>query len=57
MTLRGYSYITYRIYDWNDQAFSDYNRISLSFRVKRHAALSFVLLIRQQPSRTIKRRC
>lgn len=33
ITLRGYSYISYRIYDWKDRAHSESNRISLIFRV------------------------
>ncbi|KAK4045709.1 hypothetical protein OUZ56_033583 [Daphnia magna] len=32
ITLRGYSYISYRIYDWKDRAHSESNRISLIFR-------------------------
>ncbi|XP_046452961.1 uncharacterized protein LOC124200702 isoform X3 [Daphnia pulex] len=32
ITLRGYSYISYRIYDWKDRAHSESNRISLLFR-------------------------
>jgi hypothetical protein len=34
ITLRGYSYISYRIYDWKDRAHSESNRISLLFRVR-----------------------
>lgn len=33
ITLRGYSYVSYRIYDWKDRAHSESNRISLLFRV------------------------
>ncbi|XP_059351285.1 axotactin-like isoform X3 [Daphnia carinata] len=32
ITLRGYSYISYRIYDWKDRAHSESNRISVIFR-------------------------
>jgi len=32
LTLRGYSYISYRIYDWKDRAHSGTNKISFLFR-------------------------
>ncbi|XP_064487198.1 axotactin-like isoform X2 [Ornithodoros turicata] len=33
ITLRGSSYVTYRIYDWKDRVHSDVNRISILFRL------------------------
>ncbi|GAB6026571.1 hypothetical protein CHUAL_012986 [Chamberlinius hualienensis] len=32
VTLRGYSYVSYKIYDWHDKFHSDYSRLSISFR-------------------------
>ncbi|XP_055933048.1 axotactin-like [Argiope bruennichi] len=32
VTFRGYSYITYRVYDWRDRVHSEAGRISFSFR-------------------------
>ncbi|KAG8179803.1 hypothetical protein JTE90_025970, partial [Oedothorax gibbosus] len=32
MTFRGYSYVTYRVYDWRDRVHSEVARISFSFR-------------------------
>lgn len=33
LTLRGSSYVSYRVYDWKDRVHSSVNRISLQFRV------------------------
>lgn len=32
ITLHGYSYVSYKIYDWVDKVHSDYTRMSLTFR-------------------------
>lgn len=33
LTLRGSSYVSYRVYDWKDRVHSSINRISLIFKV------------------------
>ena len=33
LTLRGSSYVSYRVYDWKDRVHSKVNRISLFFKV------------------------
>lgn len=33
VTFKGYSYVTYRVYDWRDRVHSEAARISFSFRV------------------------
>lgn len=33
LTLRGSSYVSYRVYDWKDRSHSSANRISLQFKV------------------------
>lgn len=32
VTLRGYSYVSYKIYEWQDKYHSDYTRLSITFR-------------------------
>lgn len=34
LTLRGSSYVSYRVYDWKDRVHSNVNRISLFFKVR-----------------------
>lgn len=33
LTLRGSSYVSFRVYDWKDRVHSSVNRISLAFKV------------------------
>lgn len=36
VTFKGYSYVTYRVYDWRDRVHSEAARISFNFRVSNY---------------------
>ncbi|XP_077547091.1 axotactin isoform X2 [Haemaphysalis longicornis] len=53
VTLRGNSYIAYRIYDWQDRVHSDYNRISMMFRVYVPEAVLFLATGEHDPKNVV----
>ncbi|XP_075524717.1 axotactin isoform X3 [Dermacentor variabilis] len=53
VTLRGNSYIIYRIYDWKDRVHSDFNRISMMFRVYVPEAVLFLATGEHDPKNTV----
>ncbi|XP_040076632.3 contactin-associated protein-like 5 isoform X2 [Ixodes scapularis] len=53
VTLRGNSYITYRIYDWKDRVHSDSNRIGIVFRLYVPEAVLFTVTGEHDPKNEV----